>query len=180
MQNDELQEVQPDTNEQVEVELEAIDDTQEDTQEENQEEVDWKAEALKYKAIAHRQAKKIKGGTPNPKQELPTDVKRDEDLHKTVERLSLAETKRQFGYEHNLSPEETDAVFKITPNPTKETLEDPFVKGGLATLRAKRKVQDNIPSTSNRSSFNLPKKEGLTTQEKQEEFDKFVQKRFKK
>ena len=52
-----------------------------------------------------------------------------------------------------ISPEETDAIFKLSPNPTKEVLDDPFVKGGLSSLRAKRKVAENTPSSSRSASL---------------------------
>jgi hypothetical protein len=138
--------------------------------------VDWQKEALKYKAIAQRYAKKVQGGSPAPKQDLTE--KKDDDIRLTVKELQMAEKKRQFGYEHGLSPEETDAVFKLTPNPTKEVLEDPFVKGGLASLRAKKRVAENTPSSSSRSaSFKLTKKEEMSSDEKQKAFEEHISKR---
>jgi len=130
----------------------------------------WKAEALKYKAIAQRYIKDKKGGSPVPKREL---VEKTDDIRLTVKELQLAEKKRQFGYENGLSPEEADAVFKLTPNPTKEVLEDPFVKGGLASLRAKKRVAENTPSSSRSASFKLPNKEAITADDKQKAFDEY-------
>ena len=102
----------------------------------------------------------------------PLETKPD-DITSTVKRLELAETKRQYGYEHDLSPEETDFVFKLNPKPTKEMLEDVAVKGALTALRSKKKVEDNIPRASRSSGFTLPtKKTPLTADEKQEAFDK--------
>jgi hypothetical protein len=165
MENEELQDTLPEEVEEIpEVEIE----------EESEDETDWKAEALKQKAINQRLSKKI-ASPEKSKQELPA---KDDDIRKTVEELSLAERKRQFGYQHNLSPEETDAVFRLSPNPSKETLEEPFVKGGLASIRAKRRVDSNIPSSSSRSaSFSLPEKEDLTADDKQKAFEEFTKKR---
>jgi len=115
-------------------------------------------------------AKKAEEALKKRTQQLPE--KKEDDIHQTVQELKLAETKRQFGYEHGLSPEETDAVFRINPKPTKETLEDPFVKGGLQAIRAKKKVAENTPRSSHSTGFSLPKKE-LTPEEKQREFEKF-------
>lgn len=169
MENDETQvEVQPENNEpEVELELEETAPAPE---------VDWKAEALKQKAINQRLSKKLVASPEKPKQDLPE--KTDDDIRLTVKELQMAEKKRQFGYEHGLSPEETDAVFKLSPNPTKEVLDDPFVKGGLASLRAKKRVAENTPSSSSRSaSFNIdPSK--ATTADKQKALDEFVAKRF--
>lgn len=149
---------------------------EEDTPTEETVEIDWKAEAIKQKAIAQRYAKKLQGGTPAPKQDLID--KKDDDIRLTVKELQLAEQKRQFGYANNLSPEETDAVFKLSANPTKEVLEDPFVKGGLAALRAKKRVSENIPSSSSRSgSFKLPSKEEATPESKQKAYEEFVKNR---
>jgi len=134
-------------------------------------EKDWKSEALKYKAIAQRYAnKKKEGGTPAPKQAL---APQNDDLRSTVQELKLAEQKRQFGYANSLSPEETDAVFKLNSNPTKETLNDDFVKGGLQAIRSKKKVEDNTPRSSRSSGFKLPQKEAITAEDKQEAFEKW-------
>jgi hypothetical protein len=138
-------------------------------------EVDWQKEALKYKAIAQRYAKKVQGGTPAPKQDLVE--KKDDDIRLTVKELQLAERKRQFGYEHGLSPEEADAVFKLTPNPTKEVLDDPFVKGGLASLRAKKRVAENTPSSSSRSASLDIDHSKATSDEKQKAFESYVSKK---
>lgn len=176
MGNDELQvEVTPEQEPELELTLEEETPAEVATETET---VDWQKEALKYKAIAQRYAKKVQGGTPAPKQDLPT--KETDDIRLTVKELQMAEKKRQFGYEHGLSPEETDAVFKLSPNPTKEILEDSFVKGGLASLRAKKRVADNTPNSSSRSaSFNIdPSK--ATSEDKQKALDEFVAKRFQR
>lgn len=137
----------------------------------------WKAQAIKNNAIASRLAKKLNLNGSSPKPELPT--KENEEVGKRIGTLELAEKKRQFGYEHGLSPEETDSVFRLNPNPTKAVLEDPFVKGGLAALRAKKRISDNTPSSSSRSAtIALDPKE--TPEKKQKALDDFVSKRFAK
>lgn len=148
MENDEV--IVPEAEEQVELTLE-------EQAPEPEEEKDWKAEALKQKAINQRLNKRI---------DLPTKKDVPDDIRKTVEQLSLAEKKRQFGYEHGLSPDETDAVFTFTPNPTKETLANPFVEGGLAKLRSKKRVDENTPSSS-RGGRPLVIKADATPAEKQ-------------
>lgn len=159
MENDETQvDVTPETsNEEVELVLE---------EEAPEQETDWKAEALKQKAINQRLSKKI--GTPEPKQELETPKKDvPDDIVKSVKSLEFAEKKRQFGYQHGLSPEETDAIFAFNPNPTKETLTNPFVEGGLAKLRSKKRVEENTPSSSSRSGKPFTVKADATPAEKQ-------------
>lgn len=110
----------------------------------------------------------------NPNEDL-------DSVKSVVSRLELAEKKRQFGYENNLSPEEADYLFKINPNPNKELLEDPFVKGGLEAIRSAKRVADNTPSASSRSPrFEIPKKEDLTSDDKQKAFEDFMKGKFNK
>lgn len=130
-------------------EEEIVTEEQHDNAQEEVEEKDWKAEALKNKAIADRLKKKLSQPQTinNPKPE------HDDDLVKTVKNLETIELKRQFGFENNLSPAETDFIFKISNGkPSKEILEDPFVKGGLDSYRAKQRIENNTPGSSSRSS----------------------------
>lgn len=99
--------------------------------------------SMQRKAIAY-DANKEKPA-PLPTREEPVD----EGLKKDVESLKSAEQKRQFGYAHGLSPEETDKVFQISGGkPTDETLKDPFVIAGLEALRAAKRVAANTPGSS--------------------------------
>lgn len=116
-----------------------------------------------------------KPAAPQPEPLQTPKKEPDVELHKTVAELALAEKKRQFGYANGLSPEETDAVFRINPSPTKETLEDPFVQGGLNNLRAKKRVDNNTPSSNSRSARPpLTIKPNATTAEKQQAHDEWV------
>lgn len=94
---------------------------------------------------------KEKAQTPKTEQITQAPQEVPEDITVTVKGLAIAEKKRQFGYQNGLSPEETDAVFKIDPNPTKETLKDPFILGGLEHIRKQKRVEDATPSSSKRS-----------------------------
>jgi hypothetical protein len=101
----------------------------------------------------------------------------DTDLRKDIESLKLSERKRQFGYQNNLSPEETDMVFKFSTNPSKEDIESPFVKGGLEAIRAQRRASEATP-TPTRSTFSIKDKtfSELSTDEKDKEWAKRVAK----
>ena len=132
-----------------EAEQENINTEAEQDNQQEEEQFDWKAEALKNKAIADRLKKKL----ANPPT-LLTKEKPDYEIVKSVKRLEEIESKRQFGFEHSLSPEETDFLFRATGgNPTKETLEDPFIKGGLESYRSKKRLEANTPSGSSSSSI---------------------------
>lgn len=107
----------------------------------------------------------------------PLEEKHD-DIRSTVAELKLAETKRQFGYENGLSPEETDFVFKINGKPTKDALNDVAIKGALQAIRSQKKVADNTPSASRSSGFQLPtKKAPLTSDDKEEAYEKYKKER---
>jgi len=107
------------------------------------------------------------------KAEKPLETKHD-DIRSTVAELKLAETKRQFGYENGLSPEETDFVFKINSKPTKDALDDVAIKGALQAIRGQKKVADNTPRASRSSGFQLPtKKAPLSADEKEEAYEKY-------
>jgi hypothetical protein len=77
----------------------------------------------------------------------------DISLEKDVKELKVAEKKRQFGYQHELSPEETDRLFRFAGNgDPEETLKDPFFQAGLKESRREARVKDATPSSSSRAS----------------------------
>lgn len=131
-----------------EVELEQT-NTEAELDNQQEEKVDWKAEALKQQAIASRLKKKL-GTQPT----LQTKEKPDDEIVKSVKRLEEIENKRQFGFENGLSPEETDFIFKVSQGkPSKDDLENPFIKAGLEGYRSKKRLEANTPSGSSSSSI---------------------------
>lgn len=149
-------------------------DTPKEIPDEVQKQLERKDQIIRQLTARAKKAEAVKA--PITKKEVV-----DDDIKQTVQSLQLAETKRQFGYQNGLSPEETDHIFKINSNPTKEILEDPFVKGGLQAIRAKKRVEDNTPSTTSRSPrFELPKKENMNADDKQKAFEEHMASRFKK
>lgn len=87
--------------------------------------------------------------------------------------IEVSNAKRDYGYEHNLSPREVDLVFKFANGkPTAKTLNHPFVKGGLEQLRASSNLRNNTPSGSSSSSFEVEGKkfEELDSSGKQKNF----------
>jgi hypothetical protein len=87
-------------------------------------------------------------------------------------KLDLLERKRQFAYENNLSPAETDTVFKMTKRPTTKFLQTPFVKAGLAAIRSSLNVRANTPGSGGRVVTKVGDKNfnDLTPAEKQANF----------
>lgn len=153
--------MQNDENTQVAAPAEEATEVVETAEAEGQPEIDKDAEILKLRAIIARKNRQAERTLPT-KKEIVDDISPIKD---SVYRLELAEKKRQFGYEHGLSPEETDAVFKLNPKPTKDDLNNPFVKGGLEAIRAQKRISENTPSPSN----SAPKFSGKTFQELPEE-----------
>jgi len=97
---------------------------------------------LNRKAIAYDATKK----------QIINKSEPDDEVVRRLSTLETIESKRQFGFENNLSPEETDIVFQFSQGkPTKETLEHPFIKAGIEQLRAAKRVESNTPSSASHS-----------------------------
>lgn len=60
------------------------------------------------------------------------------------------ESKRQFGYENDLSPDEVDVVYRLSKKPSAKTLRDPIVKGALEGHRQAKALKKNTPRGSSR------------------------------
>lgn len=104
--------------------------------------VDWKGEALKYKAMLLRQKKN--------KPQLVEKAVPDE-IFKDVQELKLERAKREFGFTNGLSPEETDFVFRFDSKNPAEGMKNPFVKNGIDSLRAQKKSESGTLSPSSRA-----------------------------
>jgi len=183
MENEENQDINPEeevdeevTEEEL-VEAEEADEPVEEPEEES-DETDWKAEALKYKAIAIRNKKKKDINTKiNSKLETKAQ---SPDVTDRISNLELAEQKRQFGYEHGLSPVETDRVFSLDSEPSEKTLKDTFVKAGLKALREKAKLANNSPAISAKSSvLNRVKIKDMSTEDKDKALQNFIKSKAK-
>ena len=102
---------------------------------------------------------RLKSIEPTPKAKLSTPKEDVEDIREQVKLLSLSEKKRSFGYKNNLSPEETDHVFRFAGgDDPQEALNHGFVKAGLEALRSQKRTQDAAPAPKGRA----PKVDGKT------------------
>lgn len=152
----------------LELELDPIEKNQEETTtEEPTEEVvtipkkDFTR--LNRKAIAYDATKK----------QIINKSEPDDEALKRIANLEMIESKRQFGFENGLSPEETDIVFQFSQGkPSKDTLEHPFIKAGLEQLRAAKRVESNTPSSVSHSPLfgNKPFSE-LSIEERRKAFE---------
>lgn len=145
-----------------------------------QEDVDWKERALKAEEAIKKAKFSQKQASQGDiiKRTLKTAPEPDDDIRTVVSSLQMAEKKRQFGYENNLSPEEVDAVFQMKPDATKEDLNNPFIKGGLSAIRKEKRLKENIPSPSSNSSFVSKDFQTKSREEKQIEFQKYMKSKF--
>lgn len=124
----------------IEEEIQVEDETKEETQVDETETL--KQEIERLKATNQKLYARVK------KAPLSKGVNPKDEFVQRISNLELIEKKRQFGYEYGLSPAETDAIFKVNPNPTKDDLENPFIKGGIDALRRKNRVEENTPHPS--------------------------------
>lgn len=170
-QDIELEDQNDDVSEEELAEAESAEDIEEES-----EETDWKAEALKYKAIALRNKKKKEEKNIN---KLETKaISPDDEVVSRLSHLEMAERKRQFGYEHGLSPAETDRIFSINQNPSVDTLKDPFIKAGLQAVRSQERVANNTPSSSAKSaSLDRRKMSEMSKEDKQAAFEQYMKSR---
>jgi hypothetical protein len=80
---------------------------------------------------------------------LTTKPELDDEIVADVKELKLSEKKRQFGFKHGLSPEETDRLFRFAgETDPAEALKDSFFQAGLKETRREAKVASAIPSSS--------------------------------
>lgn len=168
-----------DNNNELDIQNETVEETEQTTTTE-EDTVDYKALYEQEKSDKKKLERKLFSVKASSKP-LTEKPQVDDETVKTVQRLALLEEKRQFGFDNGLSPEETDAVYKFSSgNPTKETLEHPFVKAGIESLRSQKKLESNIPGSTSRSPIFSDKNFAeMTDDERRSSFEQ-ASKKFKK
>lgn len=119
-----------------------------------------------------KEFKKLKSSTL----QTPEKPKIEEDVISDVKELKQEAKKRQFGYKNNLSPEETDLLFRYAgDSDPSEVLKDEDFKELLEVKRRKSRVADAIPSSSNRAvSVEGKSFKDMTPAERQKNWNKIV------
>jgi len=93
---------------------------------------------------------KLKTKTTQKPTEVPEEFS---TVIEDVKSLKQIESKRQFGFKHGLSPEETDHLFRYAGNEDPEkVLKSPFFETALKASRRAQAVNDATPAPSNRST----------------------------
>lgn len=118
-----------------------------------------------------------RGDQRNIRRESPKTDERLSSLEKAHKKAELVEKKRDFGHRNNLSPEQTDIVFRMTKRPTKKFLETPYVKAALDAVRSNSNVRDNTPRGSGRGSFKSNTGRSWEKMDDKEKQDSFADRR---
>jgi hypothetical protein len=142
MKNNETQDINLEemTNEELEAYLE--------TQDNDDQEPDYKAELEKEKQRTATLQRLLN------KKAKPEITKQDNNpsIQKDIEEIKFNQKIISFADDNKLSKKEAEMVLKMFPNATSETLQDPFVKGGLENIARQERVKANTPSGSNGKS----------------------------
>lgn len=113
----------------------------------------------KYEELSKSVPKETLSSTP-----APAKVDEKDEVVARISKLETVEAKRQFGYAHGLSPEETDYAFAFAKGMDKspdDILKDTFFQKGLDARRAEETQSNATPRPSSR----LSKVEGKTFEE---------------
>lgn len=72
----------------------------------------------------------------------------DKDTVKTFEDIAANHKVRSFADQYNLSTTQAEELFKIKPNPTKEDMESPLMKGAIEVMKRSEKLSNNMPGSN--------------------------------
>lgn len=118
---------------------------------------------------ANRRAASQRG--TSKKRDLPDANRKTSVDVERIDRLEQLETKRQFGYENNLAPDEVDVVYRLVRKPRAKDLLDPIVKGALDGYRSDKRAKANMPSSNGRPARVTARDEkNMTPAEKRDRF----------
>lgn len=98
----------------------------------------------------------------------------DNETKKVVEILAKEREMRKYAEENGLTFAQAEKVYSITPNPTKETLNDTFIKAGLEALSRKERVENNTPGSKSAPTVGGKTFREMTREERIANFNKFV------
>lgn len=89
----------------------------------------------------------VKHKKPKQPKEPITKKQPEGDIPEWGQKIIQSEEKRSFGYEHQLSPEQVDAVFRYNggAKPDEKVLARPEVKAMIKALGARDRVAANTP-----------------------------------
>lgn len=120
---------------------EEVEETTEPEAEESAEEIDWEARAKRAEALIIKNKKESK-----PEPTKPTPDTEEDEVPEWGKQILESDKKRNFGYEHNLSPETVDELYKYGGGElSAELLESPAAKGIVKAVEGARKNAANTP-----------------------------------
>lgn len=99
-----------------------------------------------------------------------------DEVTSRIDKLEISERKRQFGYRHNLSPDETDLLWRMSGDKTPdETLKEQDFQDVLESRRRRARVAEAIPSGTNRTvSVEGKSFKEMTPEERQKNWGKIT------
>ncbi len=110
--------------------------------------------------------------SPAYQRERPRNDKDGPETKTSVAQLVQKDRIRDYAEDNGITIKEARHVFSIVPNPTKKTLRDPFIAGGLERMRQVNSTDENIPTGSSARVFKVEGKpwNELTPEQKKENF----------
>lgn len=136
--------------EELETEEIAEESAQEDIPED---ETDWKAEALKYKAIAERKSKQADKAKELPKQEAPAPAENKQEADLTAKDAIVL---MKSGVDNDEDIDEVVQFAKFRNIPISEALKSPVVKTLLAQKAEERKTAEAASTAGSRRGTSKP------------------------
>lgn len=109
----------------------------------------------------------------NKKQTVTPPVKTEKVAKSTEELVKELAKEREisnFAEENAISVSQARQVFKFHPSPTKEVLNDPFIKAGLDAMARKARIESNTPSSAKVSTFAGKSFKDLPVEDKNKHF----------
>lgn len=105
------------------------------------------SEADLKKRLARAEKAIVKNKKPKQPKAPVTKPPKGDEIPEWGQKIIQSEEKRSFGYEHQLSPEQVDAVFRYNGGkaPDEKFLERPEVKAMVKAIGAKDRVAANTP-----------------------------------
>lgn len=129
------------------------DDEDSENEDEEEDDDDDDNKPVTRKELREALSGKRKGNNRNAKRRVSSknrDSSPSSNQEGRISNLEVAEKKRTFGHENNLSPKQVDFVFKQTKRPTKKFIERAEIKAALDAIAAQSNVRDNTPGSSGR------------------------------
>lgn len=117
-----------------------LDHSEEKEEEDSTPTIDYKARA----EAAERKAATLQR-LLNKKSEKTINKTNQDDYSQDIREIKQNLKIENFADEHNLTKAQAKKLFEVNPNPTADTLKDPFIAEGLKALARKDRISNAMP-----------------------------------